>query len=404
MLKINLGSNSINPSEASAVQRSYQNLRDRKDIGFSQLPQDDQAMAKSRQMAKQILANFDHLVVIGIGGSSMGPRALAEITRSNHISFLDNVDSFETEKIISNLSNLAKTAWLMISKSGSTIEILCNIDLVAQIYEEKNIPFWPNTFYITEEANNPLRNLAKKYDRPSLEIPLNIGGRFSVLSPVGLVIAEYLKLNAEHILAGANQALTSSEDVIQCALAYLKSFERNENITLFWFYNSNMRWFGSWIQQLWAESLGKKETLDHKKALAYSTPMVSIGTCDQHSILQQVIEGPKNKFVHFFRFKNVENSKFTIKKSLFAETRIMQGLNYGELIKAEALATEEALQQSGVSTMSFELDALNENTLGFLFMFYQLVVATIGEHTNINAFDQPGVALGKKLTLERLKH
>lgn len=383
------------------IELAYSELKERKDIGFLNLPFNKIALTDSVNLAQQ-LKKFKHLVLIGIGGSSMGPRALHEISGSKKLSFLDNVDAVETERVIQNIENLAETAWLMISKSGTTIEVLWTLELIEHVYKTADIPFWPNTFYITENTNNPLKNLSTTHHRPCLEIPLDVGGRFSVLSPVGLVIAEYLNLSATDILAGAEQALLAKKEVLLATEQYLASFERNEDITMFWFYCSNMRWFGCWLQQLWAESLGKKWTIDHKPAPAFSAPMIAIGTCDQHSILQQVIEGPKNKFVNFFRFNDVEKSKFTIRNTNYTETKTLAGLNYGELIKAEAIATEQALQDSGISTLSFELSSLNSKNIGFLFMFYQIIVATLGQYAKINAFDQPSVAISKKLTLQYL--
>ena len=384
------------------IKSSLQQFLARQDIGFTKLPQNLKALEDSKKIAK-ILENFDHVVVIGIGGSSMGPRALAEISNSSRISFLDNVDSLETEKIIRAQKDLRRTAWLAISKSGTTIEVLWTLELVDQVYQSSGISLWPQTFFITEETSNPLHQLAQKHQRPCLYIPLDVGGRFSVLSPVGLLIAEYLGLDSQKLLVGAAKALDSTEQVVECVGQYLASFERQEDITLFWLYNSNMRWFGCWLQQLWAESLGKKTKIDGTPAPRFSTPMISIGTCDQHSIMQQVVDGPKNKFVNIFRFNDVETSRYQIQATNYSETKLLEGLNFGDLIKAEAIATEKAFRQSGVSTVLFEMSQLDTENLGFLFMFYQLIVATIGEHEGINAFDQPGVALTKKLTLDYLK-
>lgn len=386
----------------SDVEKSYEQFKNRKDIGFSHLPSDEKAQLQSKALGQQILTQFNHLVLIGIGGSSMGPRTLAELTQSAKISFLDNVDSVETEKVLNRCGDLSKTAWLVISKTGTTIEVLCNLDIVIQHYAEKNIPFFQNTFFITEDTSNPLKKLATEHNRPCLHIPLDVGGRFSVLSPVGLVVAEYLGISSKEMLDGAALAVNNKTDVVFYSAHYLASHDRHEYITTFWFYNSNMRWFGSWLQQLWAESLGKKTDLKGGSAFPFSTPMTSIGTCDQHSILQQVLEGPKNKFVNIFRFQSVEKSRFTLKNPQFAETQVMKGLNYGDLIKAEALATEQALRQSDISTILFELESVDAKNIGYLFMFFQMVVATLGEYANINAFDQPAVALGKKLTLQFL--
>lgn len=378
------------------------------EIGFTRLPFQSENLEAAHKVAA-LLKTYEHVVVVGIGGSSMGPRAITEISSiyqsnsKNKISFIDNVDSIETEKVIESQKNLNQTAWLIISKSGSTIEVLWTLELIEKIYNQKQIPFWPNTFFITEFTDNPLRKQAKTHNRPCLEIPLNVGGRFSVLSPVGLVICEYLNESGADLLLGAKEALQSDSVILQCTQAYIDSFSRNENITLFWFYNSNFRWFGSWLQQLWAESLGKKSKINGDPAPAFSTPMISIGTCDQHSIMQQVVDGPKNKFVNIFRFSDVETSKYTIKQTSYPETSILKNLNFGELIKAEALATEEAFKISDVSTLSFEIKKCDSKTLGYLFMLYQLVVATIGRYSGINPFDQPGVALTKKLTLDYLR-
>lgn len=385
-----------------ALMTSLDKVLARPDLGFTRLPFNQEALKKSSDLGSYVLKNYEHLVLVGIGGSSMGPRALSEISGSHRISFLDNVDSIETDNIITNLKDLSKTAWLFISKSGTTIEVLWTLELVEQIYRQNNIPFWPNTFYITENTDNTLNNLAKKYDRPSLEVPLDVGGRFSVLSPVGLVVAQYLGQSASELLEGAKLALTDKNNIVTAMNQYLSSFERKEDITLFWFYSSRMRWFGCWLQQLWAESLGKKVTNDGKPAPEFSSPMISIGTCDQHSILQQVIEGPKNKFVNVFRFNDVEKSKFIVAKTQFSETKLLEKMNFGELIRAEAMATDMALENSEISTIAFEIPDLKEKSLGYLFMFYQLIVASIGEHSNINAFNQPGVALSKKLTLDLL--
>ena len=247
-----------------------------------------------------------------------------------------------------------------------------------------------------------MHKLAQQHQRPCLEIPLDVGGRFSVLSPVGLMIGSFLDLDLDQIKNGSLLALKDEKNLQTMCEQFLTSFERKESITLFWFYCSRMRWFGGWLQQLWAESLGKKMDRNGQPAFEFSTPMTSIGACDQHSILQQVIEGPKNKFVCVFRFKHIESNSPVIKNPLFAETQNMKNKKFGDLIKAEALATQKGLDISGVSTLLFEFENFNPETLGYLFMSFQIVVSALAEAKNVNAFDQPGVALGKKLIPEFL--
>lgn len=406
------------PKNPSSVELAYKKFKARTDVGFTRLPYDTEAINESIKLGEQIRNQFDQLIIVGMGGSSMGPRCLHEISEGLHykknstvgsvdrLFFLDNVDSVETEKVLTKIKDLRKTAWLFISKSGSTIEVLWTFDLIIQLYQEKNIEIWPRTFYITEDTSNPLNNLALLHKRPRLKIPLDVGGRFSVLSPVGLVVSEYLNFDTRLLIAGGKEVLeqaSSEAQVIQCVDEYLQSFKRQEAITLFWFYNSNMRWFGCWLQQLWAESLGKKSNIHNQAAPPFSSPMICIGACDQHSILQQIMDGPRDKFVNFFRFKNVEECSFKVSSTHFEETKILEGLNFGQLIKAEAIGTEKALQNAGVSTLSFTLNNLDEKNIGFLFMFFQMIIATLGEHEEIDAFNQPGVALSKKMTLEVLQ-
>lgn len=394
-------------TDCTELKKTIHTVLTSKKIGFLDLPHRTELWTQSETMGSEIKKNYDHLIVVGIGGSSMGPRALAEFSGSTAISFLDNVDPAETEQVLQKIQSNLKLAWLFISKSGSTIEVLWSIELIQQRYFELGKSLWPNTFFITELTDNSLHHLSKKQNRPCLEVPLDVGGRFSVLSPVGLVVAAFLNLNLNEIKSGALMALADEKNMNILCEQFLSSFDRHEIMTLFWFYSSKLRWFGGWLQQLWAESLGKKTDRNEQPAFAFSTPMTAIGACDQHSILQQVTDGPKNKFVCIFRFKNLDthtssNNLFNsiITEPIFSETKSMQGKCFGDLLKAEALATQKALDQSNVSTLLCEFDELTPKTLGYLFMSFQIVVSVLAEVKNINAFDQPGVQLGKKLIPE----
>lgn len=372
-------------------------------IGFLQIPARDQIWAESKALGQTINQNFDHLIVVGIGGSSMGPRVFEDITthipKTKPITFFDNPDTHLALQIKSLISTNKKIAYLFISKSGTTIEILWSIEWLNQLHTDLNKPFWPNTFFITETTGNTLHALSKKHDRPCLPVPLDVGGRFSVLTPVGLVIAQYLGLNLDKIRAGAVRALNDQKSILTLASQYLSSFERGEALSVFWMYSSQMRWFGGWLQQLWAESLGKKVNRTGGQAYAFSTPIAQIGACDQHSVLQQVIEGPKDKFVTVFRFLELESFSGlgAVRSSLFEETRMLDGSVYGSLLRAEALATRKGMELSGVATLSLELLTLDEEVIGYLFMLFQVVIAVLAEVKNVNAFDQPGVQLGKRL-------
>lgn len=381
-------------------------LSDRSPSTFHRVTEYDSLFIQSEELSVHLKDNYTHAVIIGVGGSSMGSRAIAEMAVTENLYFLDNVDSYEFSVVWKKVSkHLDKTAFIVVSKSGSTIEILWNysqLETLAQDQFKKSII--QQSYFISELRSNPLADFAKAHQRPILEIPEKVGGRFSVLTPVGLVVAGLCGVNLNLLREGAQLALGEKKLISQVCSLFQKSFERNEYISLFWFYSSNYRWFGSWLQQLWAESLGKKEDRNGKPAPKFSTPFVAIGSCDQHSILQQVAHGAKDKFVCLFDFKSVQKSEFKVSRSLFKEIDFMSGRQYGELITSQSKATFEALKQNGVSCELFNVDDTEKDkSLGYLFMFFQLVVATLGEHNNINAFDQPGVVLGKEISVKMLK-
>lgn len=389
----------INPTIMAKIDQTWPNL------AFTRLAKAADFHIASKNLAQELNQKYSHFVLIGIGGSSMGARSICEITGKTNIHVLDNVDSAEFTTIWSSIKpHLTKTAFICVSKSGSTIEILWNYSQLENLAKTHGCNIITQSYFVSELTTNPLSNFARKHSRPLLEVPADIGGRFSVLSPVGLLIAGICGLDTTQMQQGAAAALEDKVKVAELCDSFLHSFKRDENITLFWFYNSSFRWFGNWLQQLWAESLGKRTDRNGDPAPSFSTPMIAIGSCDQHSILQQVAHGPKDKFVCFFSFHSVESSGAPVQSVLFDEIKFMEGRNYGELIACQSKATYEALRQNGVSSEFLSVnDSNTSKSLGYLFMFFQLVVATLGEHENINAFDQPGVALGKEITLKMLK-
>lgn len=391
------------------LEQVYQNLLNNKDIGFVDIPARGYLFEQSEKLVQDLKKNYTHFVVVGIGGSSMGARALVELSGEENVLFLDNVDTVQFKNLWKSLTRepktLSATAFIVVSKSGSTIEILWNYSLLEKELRSVGINIFERSYFITESNGNPLAQLAKTHQRPVLEVPLDIGGRFSVLTPVGLVIAGLCGFNLNDLQTGAKAALANKTEVLQDCQTFLNSFQRNEVVTQFWFYSSAYGWFGAWLEQLWAESLGKKTTVEGRPAPAFSMPVVAIGARDQHSILQQVAHGTlKNKFVYFYGFQSAENSDLKIDKSAFPGFEFINDRAYGDLIAAQARATEEALRLNSVSTHFIKIDDRNLSfSTGYLFMHFQLVVAVLGLHEQINPFDQPGVTLGKELTLKRLK-
>lgn len=391
----------------ASAHRGLQVLKARNELGFYQITERDHLWTSSEARAKEIRKNAHCLAVLGMGGSSLGGRALMQSLKNwnatHHVEFLDNVDAERFWKWLKSRTNLQDTHWVIVSKSGNTIETLTMAEFVDQHLRLSGFKKLGScSTVISEIDDNPLVRWAKKEGIPALEIPKDVGGRFSVLTPVGLLPAAFYGLNLEELRAGARWALGQDDLIAELATQSMLSFDRNEWITLFWAYADGLREFGFWIQQLWAESLGKATGRDGAKARRASTPIPAIGSSDQHSILQQVMDGPRDKFLWFMRVKKSETDGPTLERNLFDCQSIMQGKSMGDLFGAMATATRTALEQQGIQSVTIETEKLDERSLGALFMIFELVVGTIGEQLGINAFDQPGVEAGKRIARDLL--
>lgn len=385
----------------------------KKEIGFTRLafragqtaPRDAQFAIELR--AKEIARVSNHLVVIGMGGSSLGTRALlSAVPRTpgrGAVSFLDNVDGDRFWSWLRGQRELGSIHWVLISKSGNTVETLGMADLIdQQLRQSGHRRLSGVATVISEIKESPLTNWARRESVPVLEIPLDVGGRFSVLSPVGLLPGAYAGLRTDRALEGASWALSSPDLVANMAAKSLESFSREEWVTMLWSYSDGLRDFGGWWQQLWAESLAKKVNRQGGPAPRVSTPVAAVGACDQHSLLQQVVEGAPDKFVWFQRVLSSEAGGPLLEKTLFEGQEYMVGKSIADLFRAEAGATEQAMAEAGVQSACLTTEKLDERSLAGLFMLWQMTIAVMGEILDINAFDQPGVERGKIIARQAL--
>jgi len=385
-------------------------LKARTDLGFFRLPERTDLWAASETRARELRKNSHSMAVLGMGGSSLGGRALINGLKkwdeTHEVEFIDNVDAhrfWNWLKARTTQSKLQDTHFVIVSKSGNTIETLTMAECIDQHLRASGFKkISASATVISETDDNPLMRWARKEGVPALEIPKDVGGRFSVLSPVGLLPAAFYGLDLAAIREGAVWALGQDELVARLAAQTLASFERSEWITLFWSYADGLRDFGFWTQQLWAESLGKAKNRKGGKAPKASTPLPAIGSSDQHSILQQVIEGGPDKFLWFLRVEESEQDGPALEKNLFDCQGLMAGKTMGQLFGAMATATRSALEKQGIQSLTLTAEKLDERSLGALLMVLELVVGTVGEALDINAFDQPGVELGKVLAREIL--
>jgi len=393
-------------SEAQLSQSlsAYQRLVNRKDLGFHQLPQRKILWESVLKRGEEIAPLADQMVVCGIGGSSLGGLAIADTLQIKNVYFFENVDALDFWSKLGDVLNLERTHWVFVSKSGSTVETLTQLNFISEFYEDHHLQLSTYSTVITEDKESPLSHWAKDHRVTQLEVPLDVGGRFSVLSPVGLLAAHFGGASVLQMMEGAGVALEQKQLVAETALQFLESFKNEKWISIFWFYSSRMRYFGLWLEQLWAESLAKKKDRQGKTPQRVSTPISLVGANDQHSVLQQLAEGASDKFVSFFRFNDVENFGKPLSRPLFQATKGLRGKSMGALLGAEAQATGMALEESGVPCQHFNLQSLDSRTLGYLFMFWELVVGTLGEAIDIDTFNQPGVERGKVLARQILEN
>lgn len=403
--------------DVKAIHDGLRTKRERGELPFFDLPYQDRGSIKT--LAGDIAAAFDNFLLIGIGGSALGPIAIhsalhspfynliAGEKRRPKMYFLDNVDPDETAALLEVL-DLKKTAVAVITKSGSTAETMAGFLVLREAIRKAAGRIDPaQIIAITDPETGPLRKIARQEGYRTLDIPGGVGGRFSVLTPVGLLSAAVSGLDIDGILSGAalmdrrcsNPEIWKNPAYMKGALEYLFHMRQGRNITVMMAYSEALGSVIEWFVQLWAESLGKRYRVDGRVVHTGQTPVRAIGATDQHSQLQLYIEGPHDKTVTFLRVKRF-NREIPIPEA-FTE---IEGIDYlcghtlNELINAEQSATEVALARAGRPNCRIDIPAITPSVLGQLFYMLEVQTAFTGGLYKINPFDQPGVEEGKRLT------
>ena len=378
------------------------------EIGYYFLPQ----LGESVICETQEFLNgkeFNEILIVGIGGSSLGVRAMFEMLSAKKsalgVHFLDNLDAFSYINSTANLDK-NKTLFVISSKSGSTIETISLFKCV--IKEFKISDFSSNFIFITDE-NSVLQKFAQNLGAKVINIPQNVGGRFSVLSAVGLVPLVACGYDVRSLLRGASDCKmkffdgkdSKNDEIWQKAYHY--ATHRTAKINVVFSYCDRLHKFNDWYVQLWAESLGKKR--DYKRVGL--TPVGLIGSTDQHSFLQLIVDGPKDKTITFIKVKNHgKNVKIPpLNLDFLQDTNYTNGFSLNEVINHQCDATMKVLQNEGLSVDLIEIDELDEYSVGFLLYYYELLTSFTGSMLGINTYNQPGVEIGKlilKTTLSNL--
>jgi glucose-6-phosphate isomerase len=335
---------------------------------------------------------FKSVVVIGMGGSILGAKAIFSFLEDRikkDFNFVDDLDPMILKKI--KKINKKKVLFIIISKSGNTLETITNINLLAfSNFNEKN------TIIITEAKNNALSNFAKKKKILIIKHRTYVGGRYSVLSEVGMVPAYFMGLDLKKFRKNllknidGNSKKILSESVIKLAKNY-KS--KKINTIIFFNYSSKLNDLALWCQQLIAESLGKK----NKGIL----PILSKAPKDHHSLLQLYLDGPKDKIFYVLSGKNSEDKK--IKKNFFNDSfKYLTNKDMSKIIESQKNAFVQILKRKKIPHKEIRIGYFNEETLGEIFSYFILETAIIANLINVNPFNQPAVEQVKILTKRNL--
>ena len=364
----------------------------------------DDLRAATKQAAA--LKGFTTVAVLGIGGSSLGGQALTALRKAAKpwVEFHDNPDPFSWAKALKRF-DLKKTHFVAISKSGGTAETLMQVLTAADALEKAGVKNLKKHFtIITEPHKSALADFADSIGAVKLDHPLGVGGRYSVLTMVGLLPGLLMGLNMKQLRAGAQAALdqvlgaaapAEAPAAVGAALHHALSEEGRLASTVLWPYADDLAVFGGWWRQLWAESLGK----DGKG----STPVSTLGPVDQHSQLQMFRDGPNTALFTLVSIDTKGKGPAAPRARANAlGLKYLAGKKLGDLVDAEARATAQTLFKNGRPVRQIHLAKVDEFHMGALMMHFMLETIIMGRLMGVDPFDQPGVEEAKVLARQYL--
>lgn len=380
-------------SQEPLIKKFLKKIAEKKQ-GFYEIQKLQKTVKEINGFAKKIEGKFSHIVVLGIGGSALGAICLQQSlkhlfenelknSKTPKLYIIDNIDPILIKEL-EDIIDYPKTLFIVITKSGETIETLSQYFYFRKNCEKKKLDIKKHFVFVTDPKNGELKKIANKEKITSFSIPENTGGRFSVLTAVGLLPARLIGIKIEKLLAGAKKmqkkflsnSIKENQPFVLAAIQFLLK----KPMTVLMPYSQKLIKFTDWHRQLLAESIGKKFNNRGKIIFAGITPINALGATDQHSQLQLYNEGPNDKLIIFIEIEKHEKNSF------------------GKLLKIEKALTAQSLTKNNRPNITIHIDSLTEETLGELLMLFMCETAFLGEFFGINAFDQPGVKLSKKLT------
>lgn len=411
-LKDTIGENGVSNEEIEALSPRLDKLRQQikewqhsESENFLNLP-DTTNLDEIERLGQEFSRNFKHTIVLGIGGSSLGAEMLSRTLRHhsprNQVKFYDNVDPDTFEEV--HEVKWAESLCLVVSKSGNTAETLSQFLTVLPRMERYlgNDNVREHIIVITENTDGALYKIAKQLDIKIVPHP-PVGGRFSVLSVVGLLPAYISGVDIRGVMEGARAMANRCVQVdilenpafFNGAAQYLHS-EKGRSISVFMPYADNLRLVVNWYRQLWAESLGKIDKDGNNRGLS---PVENHGVTDQHSQLQLMLEGPDDKQVTFLAFPGVRHQgrRIPMRFQELPAVAPLAGHTMGELFLSELMGTRETLSTHGRPNRTFSLHDRDAYAIGELIMLLEMETVVVAELMGVNAFDQPAVEENKVL-------
>ncbi len=406
---------------ADRVSQSHSALKERRaqgDVAWMNLPTTSADIVRDiLEYAESVSGKFENLVVLGIGGSSLGITAIASaLTHPFHnllqanqrqdrprLFVLDNVDPDQFRGFLDVVAP-ERTLFNVITKSGSTSETMSQFLIVRKaLVDAIGDHYVDHIVCTTDPANGELRKLVERDGYRSFDIPPGVGGRFSVLTPVGLLAGALIGIDIAGLLAGAAYAETicSEPDVwrnpaYMNAVIHFLGYGQGRPLSVMMPYSQALRDVADWYRQIWAESLGKRHGLDGKEVHVGPTPIKSLGVTDQHSQVQLYVEGRNDKIINFIsvaRFKHIVEIPSGYPES--TGVNFLGGHSLNELMQVEKEGTEVALTAANRPNVTFTLPEINAFTVGQILYMLEIQTAMCGELFRIDTYDQPGVEAGK---------
>ena len=377
---------------------------EKENIGYYNLVNQDTTEIKA--YAKDVKQK--NIVVIGIGGSTLGTYAIYKFLKhskelTKKLYFLETTDPIDIQAKLEDI-DLEDTLFIVISKSGTTVETISIFKYINSLVKiDKN-----NTVIITE-FDSKLNAYAKIHKMKIFEIPKHVGGRFSVFSPVGLLPLAIVGIEIDAILSGIKKVHDSFfekkkvyKNIIKKARFFVE-YKNSFNINVVFSYSSRLEGFNKWYIQLWGESLGKVDINDTRQGL---TPVGIIGPIDQHSFLQLIVEGKRDKTVTVIKVDDFDNNLKipAIELDGLEELNYLHDIDFSSLINMQADATIEALNNlNDIPCDVITIDGVNESAIASMMYEYELLTSVCAKFMYINAYDQPGVEIGKIILKSKLK-